>query len=376
MKKTKWFLTFLFIGLIFSFVSCTDDDTNDKITTTEETLSKGLFILCEGNWGHNNSTIDFYDVESQKITLDLFNSVNGQSLGDTGNDMIEFGDYIFIAVKGSACIHVVNKNTGKLIKRIPIIDSEGTNRKPSRLCATNSMIYLCTVDGNVIEINPTSLSLERIVKVGRNPEDICFSNNKLYVTNSGGLDFNTSIGYDKTVSVVDPSTMTELKKIEVGLNPGFIKPIKDGLVGLIVKGDYSDIKFVTINTNTDELEKTFNIPMLNFDVIDNNIIYLNYDYFGSSTATIKIFDYNTNTTTSNDFIKTAGIINQITLPYGINISKSNSEVYITDAVDYVTGGKVFVFDLLGNFKYSLNVSNTPSKVIARDKSIKHLIANK
>lgn len=366
MKKTKWLLTFLFIGFTFVFVSCTDD-TNDRTTTTEETLPKGFFILCEGNWGNNNSSLDFYDVESQKVTLDLFNNINGQGLGDTGNDMIEFGDYIFIAVKGSACIHVINKDTGKLIKRIPVIGSDGTNRKPSRFCATNSMIYLCTVDGNVIEINPNSLSLGRIVKVGRNPEDICISNNKLYVTNSGGLDFNTSIGYDKTVSVVDPSTMIELKKIEVGLNPGFIKHIKDGLVGLIVKGDYSDIKFVTINTNTDELEKTFNIPMLNFDVIDNNIIYLNYDYFGSSTATIKIFDYNTNTTTSTDFIKTAGVINQITLPYGINISKFNSEVYITDVVDYVTGGKVFVFDLLGNFKYSLNVSNTPSKVIARDK---------
>lgn len=375
MKKTKWLLSLIFIGLIFGFVSCSDD-INDHTNTTENTLSKGFFILCEGNWGHNNSTLDFYDVESQKITLDIFNSVNGQSLGDTGNDMIEFGDYIFIAVKGSACIHVINKNTGKLIKRIPVIDSEGTNRKPSRFCATNSMIYLCTVDGNVIEINPNSLSLGRIVKVGRNPEDICISNNKLYVTNSGGLDYNTPIGYDKTVSVVNPSSMTEIKKIEVGFNPGFIKPLKDGLVGLIVKGDYSDIKFVTINTNTDGVNKIYNIPMLNFDVIDNNnIVYLNYDYFGSSTSVIKKFDYNSNTTSSNDFINTAGIISQITLPYGINISKSNSEVYITDAVDYVTGGKVFVFDLLGNFKYPINVSNTPSKIIPRDKSIKYIITN-
>ena len=366
MKKTKWILALILLGLSFGFSSCTDD-TNENPNITEETLHKGFFILCEGNWGHNNSALDFYDKETQKITLDLFNNVNGQGLGDTGNDMIQFGDYIFIAVKESACVNVINKNTGKLIKRISVIGNDGNNRKPSRFCATNSMIYLCTVDGNVVEINPNSLNLGRIAKVGRNPEDICISNNKLYVTNSGGLDFNTPIGYDKTVSVVDPSSMTEIKKIEVGLNPGFIKPLKDGLVGLIVKGDYSDIKFVTINTNTDELNKTFNIQMLNFDVIDNNnIVYLNYDYFGSSTSVIKKFDYNSNSTLSNDFINTGGIISQITLPYGINISKSNNEVYITDAVDYITSGKVFVFDLLGNFKYSINVSNTPTKVIARD----------
>ena len=80
---------------------------------------------------------------------------------------------------------------------------------PSRLCASASMVFLCTVDGNVLEINPYSLNLGRIVKVGRNPEDICISNDKLYVTNSGRFRFQQSCRLDKTVSVINIISMTE-----------------------------------------------------------------------------------------------------------------------------------------------------------------------
>ncbi|MFA7081265.1 MAG: DUF5074 domain-containing protein [Bacteroidales bacterium] len=365
MKKAKLFIVFIILSLSFGFVSCTDETNDNK--PIQEVLPKGYFVLCEGLYGMNNSSLDFYNSESKEVIIDLFSEVNAQGLGDTGNDMIEFNDYIFIAVKESACVQVINKNSGKLIKRIITVDNSGKNRKPSRLAKNGSMVFLCTVDGNVLEINPYTLNLGRIVKVGRNPEAICISNNKLYVTNSGGLDFGTPIGYDKTVSVVNIATMTEIKKIEVGENPGIIKELSSGLVGLIVKGDYSNIKFKTINTLSDELVDSFEVPMLSFDVLDNdNIIYTNVDYFNTMETEIKIFNHTTNSTNTIDFIKTPGITSQIVLPYGIDISKSTNEVYISDAADFMTRGRVFVFDLVGNYKDKVNVSYLPSKVIVRN----------
>ena len=361
MRKAKLFIGLIALILSFGFVSCTDD--TDPV---QANLPNDFFVLCEGLYGMNNSSLDFYDSKLKIMTLDIFNEVNNQRLGDTGNDMIEFYNYIFIAVKESACVQVINKNNGKLIKRITTVDNNGKNRKSSRLATNGSMVYLCTVDGNVLEINPSSLSIGRIVKVGRNPEAICISNNKLYVTNSGGLDFGSPIGYDKTVSVVNISTMTEIKKIEVGENPGIIKELRPGLVGLIVKGDYSNIKFKTINTFNDEVVSSFEIPMLSFDVLNNStIIYTNFDYFNSMGTTIKLFNHSTNSINTLDFIKTPGIISQIVLPYGIDISKATNEVYICDAADFVTSGRVFVFDLKGNYKDKVNVSYVPSKVIVR-----------
>jgi YVTN family beta-propeller protein len=55
------------------------------------------------------------------------------------------------------------------------------------------------------------------IAVGQNPEGLAVSNGKLYVANSGGLNFPD---VDSTVSVIDLTTHTELLKITVGKNPG------------------------------------------------------------------------------------------------------------------------------------------------------------
>lgn len=366
MKKLKLIIALLFIGLSLGFISCTDDndDINGNGNNSTPTLSKGLYVLCEGSWGHNNASLDFYNIENKTVRLDLFNEINSQGLGETGNDIFEFNDKLFIAVKGSACIQVINKSTGKLIKRIPIVDNEGKNRLPSRFASSESMVFLCNYDGTVIEIEPNNLSLKRIVNVGRNPEDIVFSNGKLYVTNSGGLDYNTPIGYDKTVSIVDCSTMQELKKIEVGRNPGFIRQLSNNLVGLIIKDDNftaSAMKFVTINTSTDAIEKTLPLALSNFCVLDENTIIATSTDWNTYTTEIKKINLNSNT--SVNFIQDNSVQSQITAPYGIYISKENNEVYITDAKDFATSGKVFVFDLEGVYKYSFDVNIIPSKVI-------------
>lgn len=359
MKKTKWILALILLGLSFGFTSCTDenDNNNDNPSTTEN-LPNGVFVLCEGNDGMNNSALVHYNLQNNEV-IDIFDKINNQGLGDLGNDMELFGDKLFISVKGSASVNVLNSKTGKLIKRIPIVDEQGANRKPSRLTQSSSMVYLCTVDGYVLEINPQSLSVGRKVKVGRNPEDICYLNGNLYVTNSGGLDWNTPIGYDRTVSVVDAQAMTETKKIDVGLNPAFIKPIGENRIGLIVRGNYSDVPnaFVTINTTTNEVESTNNIEMSNFDVIGNNILYVNYDYIAMQSS-IKTYNYTTNTST--DFITTPNILSQIMSPYGVNVDNNYNEVYLTDATTFSTSGKVFVFDINGGFKYSFTTSNIPS----------------
>ena len=67
-------------------------------------------------------------------------------------------------------------------------------------------------------IDTASLQVEALAQVGRNPEDLCVQDGKLYVSNSGGLDWE-GIGVDRTVSVVDLAAFTETKQIEVGPNP-------------------------------------------------------------------------------------------------------------------------------------------------------------
>ncbi|MDR0971639.1 MAG: hypothetical protein LBM25_04560 [Bacteroidales bacterium] len=358
MRKNVFYSISLIALIAFGFLGCSEEE-NEK-TNSENLLEKGLFVLCEGLDGMNNSSLNYFKSSSNEV-IDLFNEVNGQSLGDLANDLIEKDDKLFIAMKNSACINVVNKSNGKLIKRIPIVDNSGRNRMPSRMCSSSNKVFLCCVDGSVVEINAKALNIERIALAGRNPEAICYLNNKLYVSNSGGLDWNTSIGYDRTVSVIDAYSMQEIKKIDVGLNPAFIKPLGENKVGVLIKGNYADIKgkFVIIDALTDEVEQEEEIAMSNFDVLDNSIIYTNFDWT-TFLPSIKKWDF----TSGETFFSSSEIVSSISSPYGVNVSKENNEVYITDAKDYASSGEVYVFDLNGNFKYSFSTGINPSIVIS------------
>ena len=76
------------------------------------------------------------------------------------------------------------------------------------------------------------------VAVGRNPEQLCEYGGRLFVANSGGLGYNSELGYDHTVSVVDVETFTEIAKIDVALNPANILVADNGFIYLVSFGDY------------------------------------------------------------------------------------------------------------------------------------------
>lgn len=362
----------LLLSLAFVSLSCKDDKEDSHSTSTAS--ANGIYILCQGNIGHNNSAIDFYSLDSNKIAKDIFLLVNGQGLGDTGNDMIVFGDNIFVSVEESACVSVINKNTGKLVKRIATVDANGTNRTPFALEKSDSKVFVSTYDGHVLSINPSTLTIEKTCSVGRNPEDLCYCNGYLYVSNSGGLEY-TSGNYDTTVSVVNTSTMQEEKRISVGKNPGQIKKINSSLIGVIVRGDYSNVKFLTINTSTQSIANTFLIPMSSFDILNGQVLYTNYNY-STSKIDIKMFDPTIANPTQNDFISTSSSLAQLTTPSNIIVDNAHSLVYITDCIDYISSGKVFVFNPSGSLLYSFATSINPCCILNTSTETKNFIAQR
>ena len=65
------------------------------------------------------------------------------------------------------------------------------------------------------------------------------------------MDYSTEVGYDKTVSVVDLSTFTEIKKLDVVLNPTRIQADEQGNVYVVSMGNYADIPNTVQKINTE-----------------------------------------------------------------------------------------------------------------------------
>ena len=140
------------------------DFTPDQ-TLPEVTEATHLYVLCEGLFNMNNSTLASYNMSSQLLEKNLFLSVNQRGLGDTANDMVLHGDNLFIVVDVSSQIEVIDARTGLSRKQIPLFNEQGIGRQPRTLVFHGGKGYLTCFDGHVLRIDTVSLVIDCICSV-------------------------------------------------------------------------------------------------------------------------------------------------------------------------------------------------------------------
>lgn len=348
--KTKLY-AILILAVTF-FTAC---DVNDVKPDENLPVATGnILVLSEGAFGQNNSTLAHYNLTEKTTDLNYFQTKNGRGLGELANDMIKYGGKIYIVVNGSSQIEVINAHTGVSIKQIPMLNGK-VAKEPRYIVSHKGKVYVSSYDDTVTRIDTASLNIDGSVSVGRDPEQLCVSNEKLYVTNSGGMDFPN---FDKTVSVVDIATFKETEKITVGLNPTKIKADNNGYVYVLCNGNYSTepVKFQRIDTKTNTVKTYDNISVSNYTVFDNKI------YFYASDKVIKVFDCSTEKITNESFI-TDDTTFDLTYLYSIQIDSYNGNLYFTDT-NYTSNGNVYCYDSNGRLKYRINnVGLNPNKIL-------------
>lgn len=366
-KPIQWACLLMGCVLPLFYASCDDMEDKPVTSTVEgqitETGTAEIYILSEGLFNLNNSSLTRYSFRTHQLKTNYFSTINKRGLGDTANDIALYGNKLYIVVNVSSTLEVVDFTTGQSIKQIPMRTENGSSRQPRHIAFHKDKAYVCSFDGTVARIDTTSLEIEATVKAGRNPESLCVQNEKLYVSNSGGLDYTEGIGVDNTVSVIDLASFTEIKKITVGPNPGCILPDSENFVYVathgknIVEGDYHLVK---INSHTDEVERVFDEKVMSF-AIQGNVGYLyNYNY-QTEDASIKMFNLQTGETIREHFI-TDGT--QIHTPYGIHINPYSGNIYITEAYSYTVTGDVLCFNQNGQLQFRLNrIGLNPNTVV-------------
>ena len=91
MRLTKYII----ILSLFLF-SCKKDIVENKVVVNQ--LHQGALVLNEGLFQQNNSSlswVDYYDYSTQN---EFFELKSGRKLGDTGNDMQQYGGKIYVVV--------------------------------------------------------------------------------------------------------------------------------------------------------------------------------------------------------------------------------------------------------------------------------------
>ena len=317
------------------------------------TYTHGVFILNEGLFQLNNSTLSFYSFATGDCSDDIFLSANHRGLGDVGNDLQRYGSKLYIVVNNSNIVEVVDAITVQSLKTLNL-----SGKQPRRLAFLDGKAYISCFDGDVVRVDTATLEIEATVHTGRNPDGICVCNGKLYVCNSGGLDYPN---YGNTVSVIDPVSFTVTKDITVVLNPTRVKVYNDRYVYVVSNGNYGDIpyNFQKIDTQIDEVVKNYNLEVYNFDIYQNLAYAYSYDY-STMTSWIKVLDLETDEVVTDQFISDG---TQLQTPYNIMVNPLNGDVYITDAGTYTANGDVYCFDQNGKKKFSFEAGLCPASMV-------------
>ena len=316
-----------------------------------------LYFLNSGNMGNNNATLTMYDPETGESDPDYFMTQNGRGLGDTAQDIIVYGEKMYIAVYGESTIEVTDLRA----KSIKQIRTEG---QPRYMVADGGKVYVTYYNGYVARLDTASLEVEATVPVGRNPEQLAIANNKIYVANSGGMDASTDVGYDKTVSVIDIPSFTETKKLDVVLNPGRVQVDDQGYVYVVSIGNYGDIPntLQRIDSRTDEVSVLEACPNATEMAYLDGVLYTYYSQYDANWNTTNTFiSYDTNTGAVEEWIKDGTTIAK---PYGLCSAGGN--VYVSES-DFTSTGSIYGFDAAGRLILSAEAGLNPMKVVLAQK---------
>jgi len=320
-------------------------------------ITSAFLVLNEGLFQHNNSTLTYFNSQSYQKHDNLFEAKNNWGMGDTGNDLGIYGSKIYIVMNNSHVIHVLNRQTGKIIEQIALAEN-GIGASPRYLTFHNGKVYVSAFNNHLYKIDTTSLQIESKIELGTNPDQMCLVENELWVSNSGGL---TTAG-DSTISVVDLASFTETQKIIVGRNPGALVSDGMGSVFVVTRGNYTNIpsKLVQLNAVTKSVVQIEARPISSLRFWNNQLFALGYHYAGSISS---IHVLNT-----NDFSEMSGnLIAHLDAQTLYGFEKltilGQDVLVLLDAKQFIHQGNVLVCDMNFNVLFEFKVGLNPTKIV-------------
>ena len=94
MRKKNSILGFALVLTLLAVAAGCKKPAPEGPTTTD--VNNKIYLLSEGLWGGNNAEISLLDRNSENVVADWFGSNNQRGLGDLAQDMIHYGNKLYV----------------------------------------------------------------------------------------------------------------------------------------------------------------------------------------------------------------------------------------------------------------------------------------
>jgi len=129
------------------------------------------------------------------------------------------------------------------------------------------------------------------------------------------------------------------------------------------RGDYYNepSKLYFIDLETEKVIGSLNMAVSNLDVVGDSAYVYAVEWSHNTqknTITYGIFNIRTKEVVSRNFI-TDGTDKDIVIPYGVKVNPVTKDIYVTDAIDYVTPGTLICYNKFGKLKWKVDTGDIP-----------------
>lgn len=318
--------------LLVATAGCTRDPASN--TGLPPPSSGGVYVLNEGLYLQGNATLSYIDLETHGVSNDVFYAVNGRDLGDAATMIAIRGNLGYIVVSNSHKVEIFDITTNRSVGTINM----GAGRTPLQLAFVSDTLGLVTnlFDSSVVFVDLKNRSLQDRVEVGPNPDGIAIAAGKAFVA-------NTALGEGRTVSIINLTTRTVVRTLEVGDNPSQIMVTPAGILYILCGGFYGNFG----DPNDDTPAKIY-VMQPESEVVVDSIFIGGHAFkmaFGPSDAGY------VPTTDSVVVLDTRFHLMRGTLVqgdyYSVGVDPVSGTIYVSDARGFVSPGVVYAYTASG-----------------------------
>jgi YVTN family beta-propeller protein len=333
-------LLFLFLPFALSCTKKSGTPSGSFLT------GDGVFIINEGNFTAGNGSLSFYSFDSLKIYNDLFENVNGRPLGDVPNSMELKNNLAYVIVNNSGKIEVIKKSTLESVKTISGIISP---RNIAFASSTKAYVTSMYSDSLVI-VNLEDNSISGYINLRRSSESIVISGDKAFAANWVG---------GSEIMVINTVNDKVVDSISVGIEPESMVLDKNGILWVLCNGGWARehyAEFDGINTATNEVVQKITFPSkqsspacLRINSGGDTLYYLE--------TGVRRMSVTASALPADPLIPESGHYF-----YKLGINPVNSDIFVTDAVDYQQNGHFLHYKGNGTFVKSFDAGIIPGSM--------------
>ncbi len=317
--------------------------SNDNTTNVTPTSGGTVYVGCEGNFLSSNSKVSFYTEGTGSVVSDLYQVTNGAGVGDVLQSMQNYGGKIYLVVNNSSKIQVCKPNTLQLETSIT-----GFTSPRYILPVSNSKAYVTDLMANKVwKVDLTTNTISGSIALNGWCEQMQLVYGKVFVAN-----YTTGKVY-----VIDSKSDVLIDSIVVSETAESMVQDANGKLWVLCNGNsFSSIApaMYRINPVSKSVEQTFALTgypsKLCANSSNDTLYFLNAG----------VYQFNCNASA----LPSTPLIDQGTSSfYGLSIHPESSKIFVGDAVDYISNGKVKMYKPNGTFTGSFTVGISPSSFL-------------